>query len=135
MDPKPVLDFMKPVRGKEKTKHSTDLETSRFSITGRGKSAAKVEPAAQSAQDKDAVYSVVSHMERTLFIVDLSKLEAEGDTLVGSLVMYRPEYEFKKVLIWGRGLGLCLLSVWDCSISLPPTPFLCRASMSSVALK
>lgn len=92
MDQKPV----KSGRGKEKAKQSGDMEASRFSITGRGK--AKAEPAtAQTAQDKDAVYSVVTHMERTLFIVDLSKLEAEGDTLVGSLVMYRPMYEFKKV--------------------------------------
>jgi hypothetical protein len=79
-------------KGKERAGHSSDMESSRF---GRGK--AKVEQATMTAQDKDAVYSVVSHMERTLFIVDLSKLEAEGDTLVGSLVMYRPLYEFKKV--------------------------------------
>lgn len=92
MDQKPV----KSSKGRERAKHAGDMEASRFSITGRGK--AKADPAvAQSAQDKDAVYSVVTHMERTLFIVDLSKLEAEGDTLVGSLVMYRPSYEFKKV--------------------------------------
>lgn len=92
----------KPVKagkGKEKTKHTSDMEASRFSITGRGK--AKSDPAAQSSA-QDAVYSVVSHMERTLFIVDLSKLEAEGDTLVGSLVMYRPLYEFKKVAMCGN---------------------------------
>ena len=87
---------MKASKGKEKNRQSGDMETSRFSIRGKTKPA---EPPPQSAQDKDAVYSVVSHMERTLFIVDLSKLEAEGDTLVGSLVMYRPLYEFKKVLI------------------------------------
>ena len=101
MEPKPpVLDFMKPSRGKEKGKqsHFSDAEPSKFSITGRGKNKdAKADPAAQPTLDKDAVYSVVSHMERTLFIVDLSKLEAEGDTLIGSLVMYRPYYEFKKV--------------------------------------
>lgn len=94
------MDQQKPVKagkGKEKARHSGDMEASRFSITGRGK--AKADPvAAQSAQDKDAVYSVVTHMERTLFILDLSKLESEGDTLVGALVMYRPLYEFKKVL-------------------------------------
>lgn len=97
------MDHQKPVKagkgkeknGYQKNKQSGDMETSRFSITGRSK--VKADPPPQSAQDKDAVYSVVSHMERTLFIVDLSKLEAEGDTLVGSLVMYRPLYEFKKV--------------------------------------
>lgn len=96
MDQKPVKSSSKG--NKEKARHSFDMEANRFSITGRNKS--KSEPnAVQSAQDRDAVYSVVSHMERTLFIVDLSKLEAEGDTLVGSLVLYRPLYEFKKVSI------------------------------------
>ena len=41
--------------------------------------------------------SAISRMERTLFIVDLSKLEAEGDTLVGALVVYQPQHELKKV--------------------------------------
>lgn len=69
-----------------------------FSITG--KSRGKDAKADSASQDKDAVYSVVSHMERTLFIVDLSKLEAEGDTLAEALVVYRPFYEFKKVFAW-----------------------------------
>lgn len=87
------------VRGREKGRHLNDMEASKFSITGRNKAKDnKADIAAQSAQDKDAVYSVVTHMERTLFIMDLSKLEAEGDTLVDALVMYRPQQEFKKVL-------------------------------------
>lgn len=81
---------IKSSRGKEKAKHFGDLDSSRFSITGRGKG--KVDTSAQ-----DAVYSVVTHMERTLFIVDLSKLEGERDTLAGALVMYRPRAEFCKV--------------------------------------
>lgn len=44
------------------------------------------------------IYSAISRMERTLFVVDLSKLEAEGDTLVGALVVYQPQHELKKVL-------------------------------------
>ena len=65
---------------------------------GRSKAAreAKGEAAVPSAQEKE-VYSVVSHMERTLFVVDLSRLEAEGDTLVEAMVMYRPMAELKKV--------------------------------------
>lgn len=71
------------------------MEAGKFSITGRGKTK---ESKVDQSQDKDAVYSVVSHMERTLFIVDLSKLEAEGDALVDALVMYRPAHEFRKVI-------------------------------------
>lgn len=64
---------------------------------GRSKAKeAKQDVAAASGQDKE-VYSVVSHMERTLFVVDLSKLEAEGDTLVDAMVTYRPMAELKKV--------------------------------------
>lgn len=62
---------------------------------GRGKD--PKESIAQSGAEGDAIYSVVTHMRRTFFIVDLSKLEAEGDTLVDALVLYRPESEFKKV--------------------------------------
>ena len=70
------------------------MEAGKF---GRSKAKeAKLEAAVASGQDKE-VYSVVSHMERTLFIVDLSKLEAEGDTLVDAMVMYRPMAELKKV--------------------------------------
>lgn len=69
----------------------------KFSITGKNK-AKPPEPSPEGAQDKDAVYSVVSHMERTLFIVDLSKLEAEGDTLAEAVVVYKPQHEYKKVL-------------------------------------
>ena len=71
------------------------MDTRKFSIHGKGK--AKESKAEPEALDRDAVYSVVSHMERTLFIVDLSKLEAEGDTLVEAMVLYRPMHEFKKV--------------------------------------
>ncbi len=50
----------------------------------------------QVVADQD-IYSSASRMERTIFVVDLSKLEAEGDTLVGALVLYHPEAELKKV--------------------------------------
>lgn len=55
------------------------------------------------------IYSTASRMERTVFVVDLSKLEAEGDTLVGALVVYHPEQELKKVRgergAWHWGAG------------------------------
>jgi len=50
----------------------------------------------QLVADQD-IYSTASRMERTIFVVDLSKLEAETDTLVGALVFYHPEIELKKV--------------------------------------
>ena len=37
------------------------------------------------------------YLERTIFVVDLSKLKEERDTLEGAIVMYKPEREFKKV--------------------------------------
>lgn len=69
----------------------------KFSITGKNKAKGPPEPSPEGAQD-NPVYSVVSHMERTLFIVDLSKLEAEGDTLAEAVVVYKPQHEYKKVL-------------------------------------
>ena len=53
--------------------------------------------------DQD-IYSAVSSMDRTILVVDLSKLEAEGDTLVGALVLYHPEHELKKVCLSHKGV-------------------------------
>ena len=48
--------------------------------------------------------STTSHQpDRTLFVVDLSRLKAERDTLENALVLYRPEADIKKV----RMLNLC----------------------------
>ncbi len=70
------------------------MEAGKF---GRNKAKeARAESALPPSEEKE-VYSVVSHMERTLFVVDLSKLEAEGDTLVDAMVVYRPWAELKKV--------------------------------------
>ena len=52
----------------------------------------------QGAADQD-IYSTASRMERTIFVVDLSKLEAETDTLVDALVFYHPEIELKKASV------------------------------------
>ena len=83
---------------------SGDLDASKFSMnTSKGKPR---DPAQFEARDKDNVYSVMSHMERTFFIVDLSRLEAEGDTLVGALVLYRPQHELKKVSYTIRGVAI-----------------------------
>lgn len=75
------------------------MEAGKLSRAGRNKIKEAKEREARADQAQDAVYSVVSHMERTLFIVDLSKLEAEGDTLVDALVVYRPLHEFRKVIM------------------------------------
>lgn len=48
--------------------------------------------------DYTYVYSTTSHQpDRTLFVVDLSRLKAERDTLENALVLYRPEADIKKV--------------------------------------
>ncbi len=73
---------------RDKGKHSGDTDAL------RGKSRAKEQPRPEEQQE---IYSAVSRMERTLFIVDLSKLEAEGDTLVNATIIYRPLQEYKKV--------------------------------------
>lgn len=92
------MDQKKPAKGgKEKAKHSADMDAKKISIVGRTKvKEAKLEAKKSAQNDKD-IYSVVGHMERTLFIVDLSKLEAEGDTLLDAIVMYRPLHEISKV--------------------------------------
>ena len=91
----------KGIRSKDKSKHTGDMDSYKFSITGKGKSREAKQASSSQPQDKDNIYSVVTHMERTLFIVDLSKLEAEGDTLEEACVFYRPQHEFKKVRYWG----------------------------------
>lgn len=40
---------------------------------------------------------LVHHQDRTMFVVDLSRLKAERDTLENALVMYSPMKEFQKV--------------------------------------
>ncbi len=59
----------------------------------------------KEALEDDYIYAPVTteqslphHQDRTLFVVDLSRLKAERDTLENALVIYRPEREFKKVL-------------------------------------
>ena len=44
----------------------------------------------------EAIYQT-TEKERTFFIVDLSRLKQEGDTLVNAMVVYTPEADLKKV--------------------------------------
>ncbi len=75
---------------------------------GEGKSDPSKGP---SSKEKDAeddyIYAPVTqstgpgqqlHQDRTMFVVDLSRLKAERDTLENAMVLYRPEKEFMKVL-------------------------------------
>jgi hypothetical protein len=49
-------------------------------------------------KEGEYIYSTTSHQpDRTLFVVDLSRLKAERDTLENALVLYRPEADIKKV--------------------------------------
>lgn len=49
-------------------------------------------------KEPDYVYSTTTTQpDRTLFVVDLSRLKAERDTLENALVLYRPEADLKKV--------------------------------------
>ena len=49
-------------------------------------------------KEPDYVYATTSPQpDRTLFVVDLSRLKAERDTLENALVFYRPEADLKKV--------------------------------------
>lgn len=50
-------------------------------------------------KEPDYVYSATttSQHDRTLFVVDLSRLKEERDTLENALVLYRPEADLKKV--------------------------------------
>ena len=73
-------------KGKDKPQKSTGAEANASRSSG------------EDYATRD-IYSTVSHMERTLFVVDLSKLEDEGDTLVGALVLYQPQHELKRVIV------------------------------------
>ena len=42
-------------------------------------------------------YVTSSHVDRAFFVVDLSRLKLETDTLESAMVMYRPKADFKKV--------------------------------------
>lgn len=74
---------------------------------GKGKEV-KVDPAVSKDKEKkdkggkepDYVYSTTTTQpDRTLFVVDLSRLKAERDTLENALVLYRPEADIKKVTL------------------------------------
>ncbi len=75
---------------------------------GDGKSdSSKSASSKEKEAEDDYIYAPVTqqagqqqqlHQHRTLFVVDLSRLKAERDTLENAMVMYRPEKEFKKVL-------------------------------------
>ena len=54
-----------------------------------------------SEKEPDYIYSTsTSHQpDRTFFVVDLSRLKAERDTLENALVLYRPEADIKKVWV------------------------------------
>ena len=57
----------------------------------------KKDPSEKEKEDT-YVYATTSHQpDRTLFVVDLSRLKAERDTLENALVLYRPEADIKKV--------------------------------------
>lgn len=55
-----------------------------------------------SEKEPDYIYSATStthQPDRTFFVVDLSRLKAERDTLENALVFYRPEADIKKVWV------------------------------------
>ena len=57
------------------------------------------DPKDKDRGEREPLYSTrTGHMERTMFVVDLSRLKAEGDTLESALVLYRPEANIKMVL-------------------------------------
>lgn len=77
---------------------------------GEGKSDPSKGPSSKEkeAAEDDYTYAPVTqqrgqqqqvHQDRTMFLVDLSRLKAERDTLENALVMYRPEKEFMKVFV------------------------------------
>lgn len=64
----------------------------------KGKDRDERKGASASEKEPDYIYSTTSSQaDRTLFVVDLSRLKAERDTLENALVLYRPDAEFKKV--------------------------------------
>lgn len=75
-------------KGKDKVQKSSGAEADASTVT------MKRDLEESTTQE---IYSAISRMERTLFVVDLSKLEDEGDTLVGAMVLYQPQQELKKV--------------------------------------
>ena len=74
---------------KSKNKENTKSDPSQDAINKKDK----------EKGEGDYVYASTGqgHMERTMFMVDLSRLKAEGDTLENALVLYRPEGDIKKV--------------------------------------
>ena len=66
---------------------------------GKGKGEKKDSSGGDSAnKEPDYVYATTTvQPDRTLFVVDLSRLKAERDTLENALVLYRPEADIKKV--------------------------------------
>ena len=72
------------------------------SNAGKGKGEKKDSSASGGAdganKEPDYVYATTTvQPDRTLFVVDLSRLKAERDTLENALVLYRPEADIKKV--------------------------------------
>lgn len=51
--------------------------------------------ATQGAKEAEPAYSTAG--DRTFFIVDLTRLERETDTLENATVVYRPEADLKRV--------------------------------------
>lgn len=68
----------------------------------------------EGGAEEDAIYASTSMSssayERTFFIVDLSRLRDESDTLENAIVVYRPAADLKKVALWSR-LGCDLWSM------------------------
>ncbi len=67
-----------------------------------GASADPIMEGRSEGQGKEPWYVASTHVDRTFFIVDLSRLQQESDTLEGAMVVYRPQEDFKKVLIKSR---------------------------------
>ena len=75
----------------------------------KDKDAEKKDPSSSEKEkegDYSYVYSTTTHQpDRTLFVVDLSRLKAERDTLENALVLYRPAADIKKVRLLLRCRG------------------------------
>ena len=72
-----------------------------FSLWDRDEMAALVASSSNAAglpaEARDAAPTYTGPSERTFFVVDLSRLKQEGDTLTSAMVVYRPEADLKKV--------------------------------------
>ena len=83
--------------------YASNMETgakgkSKAESSGNKGKGEKKDAAVVADKEPDYVYATTTTQpDRTLFVVDLSRLKAEKDTLENALVVYRPEADLKKV--------------------------------------